>query len=112
MSKVLSERDVLLILPVSRSPLGVHLRGHHESEPTIATDPWESPHARAADLVVAAWVCQPPAVRRKIAMAERILHVQSIGVDLYCIGLTRNGYPLHPSRVAYTERPTAMRDFE
>ena len=60
-----------------------------------------------ADLVVAAWGSQPKALCRTIALAEHIrLIKQTAPVAFHCIGLTKNGEPLHPSRAAYTEGPT------
>lgn len=97
-------------------------------EPTVSTDPWELPsfrgidmHNRAviqgwigeADTVVAAWGTQPPAICRRIALQELIyLFKQIAPVDLYCIGETAKGSPLHPSRAAYTMAPRLWRAYE
>jgi hypothetical protein len=89
--------------------------------PIVSTDPWGLPPwsgidmknrailqkwLGAADLIVAAWGSQPRALARTIAIAEHIyLLGQTAPVDLYCIGVTKNGDPLHPSRAPYTDRP-------
>lgn len=59
-----------------------------------------------ADLVVAAWGSQPKAICRTIALPELIYLFRQIApVDLWCIGTTKNGDPLHPSRAPYTDNP-------
>lgn len=90
--------------------------------PTISTDPWKLPPwsgidptnrpfllrwTHEAELVVVAWGNQPPALRRRIAIAEHILSLAELAdpAPLYCIGTTKNGSPLHPSRTAYTDAP-------
>ena len=87
----------------------------------VSTDPWKLPHwsgidmenravvqgwLGAADLVVAAWGNQPNGVSRTIALPELIYSFrQSAPVRLYCIGTTKLGDPLHPSRAPYTTSP-------
>lgn len=94
----------------------------------ISTDPWLLPYwsgidmrnrshlqewMGSADLVVVAWGSQPMAVRRKIALSEHILLLKrTASVDLYCIGITKGGDPLHPSRCSYTSEPVLWRSAE
>jgi len=94
--------------------------------PIVSTDPWELPHFSGLDienraviqqwmgeanLVVAAWGSQPSAVSRKIALPELVhLFRQTAPVDLYCIGTTKCGAPLHPSRAPYTESPVLWKE--
>lgn len=89
--------------------------------PIVSTDPWALPpwtgidmENRAiiqgwldqADLVVAAWGNQPRAVARTIALNELIYSFRQIApAELYCIGTTKGGAPLHPSRAGYTSSP-------
>ena len=89
--------------------------------PIVSTDPWALPpwtgidmENRAivqrwmgeADMVVAAWGSQPRAVCRTIALPELVYLFRQIApVPLYCIGRTRDGAPLHPSRAPYTNHP-------
>lgn len=91
----------------------------------VSTDPWDLPYCNGidienraiiqawmslADLVVAAWGCPSKALARKIAFPELVYMFRQIApVDLYCIGETKSGDPLHPSRTAYTERPILWR---
>lgn len=59
-----------------------------------------------AGLVVAAWGTPPSGIRDRIAFPELVyLFKQIAPVPLYCIGTTRKGDPLHPSRAAYTFEP-------
>lgn len=94
--------------------------------PIVSTDPWELPQwtgidieNRAiqqhwigkADIVVAAWGSQPPALCRRIALAELVyLFLQTAPVALYCIGTTTKGAPLHPSRASYTFSPLLWKE--
>ncbi len=89
--------------------------------PIVSTNPWALPpwsgidiQNRAivqrwlgeADLVVAAWGSQPRALCRKIALPDLVyLFRQTAPVVLYCIGTTKHGDPLHPSRAPYTNNP-------
>jgi len=89
--------------------------------PIVSTDPWELPPwngidianklfierwMQDVDLVVCAWGSPPSAICRKIAMEELIYSFrQVVRTCLHCIGLTKGGFPLHPSRVAYTKHP-------
>lgn len=58
------------------------------------------------DLVIAAWGSQPSAICRTIAMPELVYLFRQIApVPLYCIGTTKRGDPLHPSRAPYTDSP-------
>lgn len=65
---------------------------------------------KVADLIVAAWGGVP----RGISDTTRLpLHLDWIYTatdrDIHCIGLTRSGAPLHPSRAAYTSAPLIYR---
>lgn len=87
----------------------------------ISTDPWKLPYwkgfdqdnldildgqVRQADIVIAAWGTQPRAVYEKVALAEHILRLKNATTrEVHCIGLTKGGFPLHPSRTAYTDAP-------
>lgn len=89
--------------------------------PIVCTDPWDLPpwygidvENRAitrqwmgeADLVVAAWGNQPAAICRTIALPELVhLFWRIAPVSLSCIGRTKGGAPLHPSRARYTLGP-------
>lgn len=95
-------------------------------DPHVTSDPWELPYwsgvdymNRAvinrwfaeADMVVAAWGSQPRAVQRNIAMGELVLDFCGFAKSrLYCIGVTKGGEPLHPSRTAYTLTPVVWRE--
>jgi hypothetical protein len=96
--------------------------------PTVSTDPWELPYWNGidmlnraitqqwmgeVDLVVVAWGSPPKAICRTIAFAELVYSFCQIApVDLYCIGTTRGGDPLHPSRAPYTDKPTMWRAYD
>lgn len=87
----------------------------------VSTNPWGLPHWSGidiqnhaiiqgwmgqADLVVVAWGSPPRALCRTIAFPELVyMFRQTAPVDLYCIGTTKNGDPLHPSRAPYTSAP-------
>lgn len=89
--------------------------------PIVSTDPWALPpwsgidmQNRAivqgwmgqVDLVVAAWGSQPRGICSIIALPELVYLFRQIApVPLYCIGTTKRGDPLHPSRAAYTSNP-------
>ena len=89
--------------------------------PLVSTDPWKLPSWRGidienrafvqqwmgeADMVVAAWGSQPKAICRTIGLSELVyLFRKTAPMTLYCIGRTKRGYPLHPSRAPYTETP-------
>jgi hypothetical protein len=61
---------------------------------------------KRADLVVAAWGCQPTVVAKTIGLSEHVRFVQSLAlIKFRCIGITKDGSPLHPSRAKYTESP-------
>lgn len=91
---------------------------------TVSTDPWALPPWEGldienisiikawlalVDLVVAAWGSQPRALCRTIALSEHIYQFRQIAeVPLYCIGTTKSGDPLHPSRAPYTEAPQLL----
>jgi hypothetical protein len=90
--------------------------------PIVSTDPWDLPYwsgidpqnraatqawMQVADMVVVAWGRPPLAICRNIGFGELVYAFRQIAPkDLYCIGLTKAGYPLHPSRAAYTDAPT------
>ena len=97
--------------------------------PIVSTDPWGLPPGKGidmlnraiqqrwmseADLVVAAWGSQPRAICRTIALPELVydLFRQTAPVTMYCIGTTRRGDPLHPSRAPYTNSPEVWREKE
>jgi hypothetical protein len=88
--------------------------------PLIATDPWTLPPwkgfyaenipyiERALDecaTTVVAWGSHPKTLCRTIGLAEYIRRFRELAGDrpLHCIGLTKQGDPLHPSRTAYTD---------
>jgi hypothetical protein len=93
--------------------------------PIVSTDPWGLPPWNGidmlnraiiqrwmgeVDLVVAAWGSQPPGICRTIALPELIHVFRTIApVDLYCIGKTKKGEPLHPSRAPYSSSPELWR---
>lgn len=88
---------------------------------TVSTDPSELPafagidmENRAvlqrwmgeADMVVAAWGNQPKKVAEHIALAALIkIFLSTAPVPIHCIGTTKDGSPLHPSRAPYTDKP-------
>lgn len=57
--------------------------------------------AKSSRLVVAAWGAHKKASARAEAVMNLVIH----GIDLYCIGLTQGGFPLHPCMAAYTDAP-------
>ena len=90
--------------------------------PLVCTDPYSLPpwsglfmdnepyiqHALAeCDLFVVAWGAVNRDIARTVAWAEHVYRFKQLseGVDLYCIGRTKNGSPLHPSRTAYVDKP-------
>ena len=89
--------------------------------PDISTDPWKLPYwkgfdqdnlmhldgqIRQSDLVIAAWGNQPRAIAERVALSEHIIRLRDTATrTIHCIGLTKGGYPLHPSRTAYTDAP-------
>ncbi len=89
--------------------------------PIVSTDPWELPPWSGidmencaiiqgwmgqVDMVVAGWGSQPRAICRTIALPELVYLFRQIApVPLYCIGTTKHGEPLHPSRAPYTNAP-------
>jgi hypothetical protein len=92
--------------------------------PVIATDPYALPPWSGFDRVnyshitqalqlcvgtVVAWGSVPRPLARSIALGEHILRFRELAGTrpLFCIGLTKNGDPLHPSRTAYTSGPEA-----
>lgn len=60
---------------------------------------------KQVDLVVVAWGAHQEAMPRANAVMNTVIP----GVDLYCIGRTKEGYPLHPSRAPYTDAPIPFR---
>jgi hypothetical protein len=89
--------------------------------PVISTDPYGLPYwdglyrdndpyileaFKECVLTVVAWGSVPRSVARSIALYEHIVHFRDLARDshLCCIGTTKNGNPLHPSRAAYTDR--------
>lgn len=92
--------------------------------PIVSTDPWELPpwrgrflknekflerNIRDCDLVVCSWGAVPVAIRRRVALLEHLLVIRQMlveyGKQAHCIGLTAAGFPMHPSRTAYTSAP-------
>jgi hypothetical protein len=89
--------------------------------PDVSTDPWKLPFWRGfdgenirllhswandAEMVLAAWGSQPKSLARNIGLVEHILHLRNnVWREVHCIGRTKNGYPLHPSRTSYTDAP-------
>lgn len=89
--------------------------------PFVSTDPsflplWNGPDReneavlrrwmKQADLVVAAWGSQPGARARAIGLKERVGLVLELAPSrIHCIGITKSGAPLHPSRAGYTDSP-------
>jgi hypothetical protein len=90
--------------------------------PIVSTDPWSLPPWKGidsensafiqrwleiADIVVAAWGTQPKSLARNIALAEHVYCFERMErtLPLYCIGMTINGCPRHPSRTSYTPSP-------
>lgn len=92
--------------------------------PIITTKPWRLPlwsgfdhenlahletETLAADAVCVAWGSLPRAIRINIALAEhraRFLEfLERHHKELLCIGITKDGSPLHPSRCPYTSAP-------
>jgi hypothetical protein len=57
-------------------------------------------------MVVAAWGALRAARGRA---AEVTAMLQAAGVELHCLGITLDGHPLHPSRIAATVRPVPWR---
>lgn len=94
--------------------------------PIVSTNPWELPPWNGidmlnraiiqqwmgeAELVVAAWGSQPSAIARRIALPALIYLFRQIApVRLYCIGKTKSGAPLHPSRAPYTDTPMVWKE--
>lgn len=62
-------------------------------------------HAAKADLVVAAWGTHGNLAGRADDVMTRVLPE----IDLFCIGLTKGGYPTHPCMAAYTDAPVRYR---
>lgn len=88
--------------------------------PDVATDPWQLPAwsgidkenqliiqawLHLADISVVAWGSQPRVLCRTISLSEHIYNFHQFCGDTFCIGRTKNGSPLHPSRAPYTDTP-------
>ena len=85
----------------------------------VVTDPYSLPPWRGlyhdnefhlkilltCDEIIVAWGGVAKALRRSIALNEHILRFRELCGDrqLHCIGLTKGGDPLHPSRAHYTK---------
>jgi hypothetical protein len=94
--------------------------------PIVSTDPWALPPwsgidaenrsiierwMRRVDLVAVAWGSPPRALCRTISFAELVYSFrQSCPLALHCIGTTKDGEPLHPSRAPYTASPELWRE--
>lgn len=61
--------------------------------------------ARKADLVVVAWGTHGNFQKRADAALGSIL----ADYDLYCIGTTKDGHPIHPCMAGYTDAPKLFR---
>lgn len=61
--------------------------------------------AKSADIVVAAWGAHKKAKPR----ADAVMSLIVPSIDLYCIGLTSGGFPLHPCMAGYTDAPVVFR---
>jgi len=59
----------------------------------------------SADLVVAAWGTHGGLHKRDREVCEFVIP----NVDLYCISLTKDGFPSHPCMHAYTDAPVMWR---
>jgi len=57
--------------------------------------------ATTSDLVIAAWGTNGGLAGRAEDVMSRVLPE----IPLFCIGLTKNGFPLHPCMAAYTDSP-------
>jgi hypothetical protein len=91
---------------VSTSPLGIPSWAGLDPQNTAALLECMA----ASELLVAAWGQQPVKLMRRIGMNQLIDHVRMLAKrDLYCIGKTRYGFPLHPSRAGYTDQPQLWR---
>ncbi len=58
-------------------------------------------NAKKADLIVAAWGVHGGLAGRDLDVCHRVLS----GFQLHCIGVTKDGHPLHPCMAAYTDKP-------
>lgn len=58
-------------------------------------------HANASAIVIAAWGVHGPCCGRD----QYVMHRLVPHVDLYCIGKTKDGHPLHPCMAGYTDAP-------
>lgn len=58
--------------------------------------------ASLADIVVAAWGTHGAFMGRAEDVMNRVLPTQ----EMHCIGLTKDGLPVHPLMASYTEAPT------
>lgn len=56
----------------------------------------------AKDIIVA--FGNPPFERKAYEIVDLLLLLPG-GREIFCIGRTKAGWPMHPSRVGYTERP-------
>ena len=61
--------------------------------------------AGIANLVVAAWGVHGVLAGRDKDVMDRVIP----NVSLYCIGLTKDGHPLHPCMAGYTDQPKPFR---
>lgn len=88
--------------------------------PIVSTDPWALPPWSGYHLdneafllaamaeyspIIVAWGSVPTGVRRRVALIEhRLRFYELVGNrPLFCIGQTKGGDPVHPSRAPYTE---------
>ncbi len=89
--------------------------------PLVSTDPKKLPRwtgtdsknevllrkwMNGADMIVAAWGSQPRSHGEAIGLGQHVDRVLSLAPSpIHCIGITKHGAPLHPSRAGYTDRP-------
>lgn len=73
--------------------------GHGENVYALKTE------ADAADIVVVAWGTHGAFQGRADAVLGSVL----ADMDLYCIGKTKDGHPLHPCMAGYTDAPVMFR---
>lgn len=64
---------------------------------------WQT--ARSADLIAVAWGTHGNFMKR----AAGLMGASLAGLELHCIGLTKDGHPMHPCMAGYTEAPLLFR---
>lgn len=58
-------------------------------------------------IIVVGWGAMSFAMRRRLSKQKTRIRrmAREMGIQLWCIGTTKNGSPKHPSRAGYTTRP-------